>query len=203
MGAASHFNPPAPCGAGRAAWLLRDCGSEISIHPPRAGRDAANLSQITTAMDFNPPAPCGAGRIGMGPTISQHRISIHPPRAGRDLLSGVTSPHQGHFNPPAPCGAGRLFKIFLTAIFTFQSTRPVRGGTYVLPIPRPPTRFQSTRPVRGGTWKRPSRITDDLFQSTRPVRGGTAHSIYWCSTSAHFNPPAPCGAGRRRFSASA
>ncbi len=198
MGAASHFNPPAPCGAGRAAWLLRDCGSEISIHPPRAGRDAANLSQITTAMDFNPPAPCGAGRIGMGPTISQHRISIHPPRAGRDqesaddkppfdisihppragrdIMDNAISGQMKHFNPPAPCGAGLRNSPLTLSHARFQSTRPVRGGTTsrTACLPEPGT-FQSTRPVRGGT--------------SRPPKPGMS--------AGYFNPPAPCGAGPR------
>ena len=40
-------------------------------------------------------------------TYEDARISIHPPRAGRDLIDNVH---------------------FITEI-TFQSTRPVRGGT--------------------------------------------------------------------------
>ena len=56
----------------------------------------------------------------------------------------------------------------------FQSTRPLRGGTFPT-SPRLSTyEFQSTRPLRGGTlasgmgpkcWI--------VFQSTRPLRGGT------------------------------
>ena len=58
----------------------------------------------------------------------------------------------------------------------FQSTRPVRGGTYTSGVRDTVSKFQSTRPVRGGTASsRPRRISP-IFQSTRPVRGGTALS---------------------------
>ena len=36
--------------------------------------------------------------------------------------------------------------------------------------------FQSTRPVRGGTYDSAAAIVERLFQSTRPVRGGTTHT---------------------------
>ena len=56
----------------------------ISIHPPRAGRDnRAAKPGGDHPEDFNPPAPCGAGRF--------------PPRTSYPLP---------YFNPPAPCGAG-------------------------------------------------------------------------------------------------
>ena len=84
-GGCTHFNPPAPCGAGRP---------KIPIAPPIS--------------NFNPPAPCGAGpedegicaahqkfqstrpvRGGTVLGVQTHipkRISIHPPRAGRDMM---------------------------------------------------------------------------------------------------------------------
>ena len=34
-----------------------------------------------------------------------------------------------HFNPPAPCGAGLPVGILLSISDSFQSTRPLRGGT--------------------------------------------------------------------------
>ena len=56
-----NFNPPAPCGAGpgQAGGALWD--SEISIHPPHAGRDL--IGSVLRKVLW---------------------ISIHPPRAGRD-----------------------------------------------------------------------------------------------------------------------
>ena len=106
---AADFNPPAPCGAGRAAWLLRDCGSEISIHPPRAGRDVRQSARFAKA-----------------------GISIHPPRAGRDRPPPKRMAAASHFNPPAPCGAGPYPRKAGKQDAKFQSTRPVRGGTVPL-----------------------------------------------------------------------
>ena len=100
---------------------------------------------------------------------------------------------------------------------TFQSTRPVRGGTSPKSGVQISNPFQSTRPVRGGTISSASHLAVPPFQSTRPVRGGTARSFRVCKPvwiSIHppragrdvlpglrgypihdFNPPAPCGAG--------
>ena len=125
---ATYFNPPAPCGAGPAAQQRIPRRPCISIHPPRAGRDAYTSTYLTINRDFNPPAPCGAGlhetqRLWNDHTISIHppragrdvalphssciwEISIHPPRAGRDDDSKLAAVGSHYFNPPAPCGAG-------------------------------------------------------------------------------------------------
>ena len=55
-------------------------------------------------------------------------ISIHPPLAGRDI---------------------KTKQEVLDGLF--QSTRPLRGGTYTLCSARVTQLFQSTRPLRGGT----------------------------------------------------
>ena len=101
-------------------------------------------------------------------------ISIHPPRAGRDFLQPGPGSLPPHFNPPAPCGAGHPHLEHLLEHLLFQSTRPVRGGTL----------------------KITSCMLEAAFQSTRPVRGGTLWGLTQKTSSVHFNPPAPCGAGR-------
>ncbi len=56
----------------------------------------------------------------------------------------------------------------------FQSTRPVRGATYLNKLDHLVKEFQSTRPVRGATSVRHcGMMTGSGFQSTRPVRGAT------------------------------
>ena len=124
------FQSTRPMRGGTVAALIAANQAMISIHPPRAGRD------LTI------------------PKLSSHfRISIHPPRAGRDLMPAPPHHHRANFNPPAPCGAGphghcrpggtapisihppragrdAFAKLRSVAIKRFQSTRPVRGGTF-------------------------------------------------------------------------
>ena len=84
----ADFNPPSPCGEGRGLNL--SCIKRfISIHPPRAGRDAVWYAFADSIPYFNPPSPCGEGLRGVVFRRSQAIISIHPPRAGRDLIDVV------------------------------------------------------------------------------------------------------------------
>ena len=123
----------------------------ISIHPPRAGRDPFRWSPCGWSQYFNPPAPCGAGR---------RRPS--------------TSPNASYFNPPAPCGAGRSSRVRVRRGATFQSTRPVRGGTADAIVEDPDIKI-SIHPPRAGRDVNPTAFSLFVpsFQSTRPVRGGT------------------------------
>ena len=87
-------------------------------------------------------------------------ISIHPPRAGRDQVGAFANRENAEF----------------------QSTRPVRGGTFGPKAPaKKPKKFQSTRPVRGGTPNMDVVLKPSKFQSTRPVRGGTCMIVKWVS----------------------
>ena len=63
--------------------------------------------------------------------------------------------HTWDFNPRAPCGARRQDAKATTANATaFQSTRPMRGATWVIfTFPDFFPEFQSTRPMRGATAK--------------------------------------------------
>ena len=103
--------------------------ADISIHPPRAGRDKKSCFAVPMTLYFNPPAPCGAGRLfsafekldkifqstrpvrggtcDADDLFEDCRISIHPPRAGRDLNFFAVGSLEQNFNPPAPCGAGQ------------------------------------------------------------------------------------------------
>ena len=168
----------------------------ISIHPPRAGRDVGFPS---------------SGRAA--------DISIHPPRAGRDFGAYTPVTDAADFNPPAPCGAGQLCRSLPCHTGEFQSTRPVRGGTFHMGYNVfCDLVFQSTRPVRGGTSQRlehrrsraisihPPRAGRDgefavckahlAFQSTRPVRGGTSFAGYTAQTD-KFQSTRPMRGGTR------
>ena len=103
-----YFNPRAPCGARQRQHdaLLRQ--PLISIHAPRAGRDWSS-----------------------GDKGCRHGISIHAPRAGRDCASSRALATRTNFNPRAPCGARLLVKTHKPKSERFQSTRPVRGATFL------------------------------------------------------------------------
>ena len=79
----THFNPPAPRGAG-----------------PRR-RSVPSLRK-----NFNPPAPRGAGLSDILSCGDVCTISIHPLLAERDRKDNAYNPGRGYFNPPAPRGAG-------------------------------------------------------------------------------------------------
>ena len=100
-----HFNPPAPCGAGRL------CGRKSLAHsdfnpPAPCGAGRRRMPYTPSAHHFNPPAPCGAGHQRKSKNQSNFTISIHPPRAGRDSTPFSLKLASFNFNPPAPCGAG-------------------------------------------------------------------------------------------------
>ena len=80
---------------------------------------------------------------------------------------------------------------------TFQSTHPVRGGTYRASKHFITGSFQSTHPVRGGTiWAGRERTLKSI--SIHPPREGwdNWNGSRWAKV-ANFNPPPPGGGGRR------
>ena len=104
-----HFNPPAPCGAGLLSITVSTGHGQISIHPPRAGRDTAGEVLVRTKLEFQSTRPVRGGTV-YGPAFTNILIN---------------------FNPPAPCGAGQKCRPRRALKMLFQSTRPVRGGTSV------------------------------------------------------------------------
>ena len=192
------FNPRAPCGA--RLCLSSDCGDAgVSIHAPRAGRDAYALEVSVGSLRFQSTRPV------RGATGTQTTSLCH---------------FRG-FNPRAPCGARRVYQLQCHQLSGFQSTRPVRGATERTADGGTDRAFQSTRPVRGATggqhagcndffvsihapragrdvlirteqprsvvsihapragrdYGRASDLLCKEFQSTRPVRGATAKEV--------------------------
>ena len=169
-----HFNPPAPCGAGHRGRRRPCVKQDISIHPPRAGRDIKErLERLITI-----------------------KISIHPPRAGRDLQILRCHSSWKNFNPPAPCGAGLTEIVVDSVKLQFQSTRPVRGGT------GRPQRVTGTFPIsihppRAGRDGQCETVRRGSHDFNPPAPCGAGLGLVMASTQRrYFNPPAPCGAGR-------
>ena len=168
--------------------------AEISIHPPRAGRDLKQFLP-SHAVEFQSTRPVRGGTV--------QRVA--------KIFEMVD------FNPPAPCGAGPQSQMSLECRAGFQSTRPVRGGTcdaddlfedcrisiHPPRAGRDPlfihsrySRTISIHPPRAGRdfeytipaltidiSIHPPRAGRDAMRVTRNIRGFD------------FNPPAPCGAG--------
>ena len=148
------FNPRAPCGARHSACLRRWASpefqstrpvrgatgagrvevveAEVSIHAPRAGRDARRrrgaegvrrvsihapragrdstprATRSWTSCEFQSTRPVRGATVRVQPSEVGREVSIHAPRAGRDLHALISH----------------------TFSSQFQSTRPVRGATF-------------------------------------------------------------------------
>ena len=122
----------------------------ISIHPPLAGRDLdVVVSALLRAISIHPPL---AGRdLPYTPPPTPYPISIHPPLAGRDRCCPSCFQKSGHFNPPAPCGAGLSSKTACGARTNFNPPAPCGAGRHHSVPSKCIASFQSTRPLRGGT----------------------------------------------------
>ena len=146
----------------------------ISIHPPRAGRDIPAIGTQTIPRNFNPPAPCGAGlREDFFCANGERFQSTRPMRGGTKAVRRCHF-NPPDFNPPAPCGAGPLPWANGIAPARFQSTRPMRGGTAWLPVVSEHRgHFNPPAPCGAGLWPKDWGKGLAIFQSTRPMRGGT------------------------------
>ncbi len=80
--------------------------ADISIHPPRAGRDRQVFFQVSKQNISIHPPRAGRDFIGRLLTDGYAEISIHPPRAGRDNDGAGRNYVAPYFNPPSPCGEG-------------------------------------------------------------------------------------------------
>ena len=103
----NNFNPRTPHGV-RLGYHkpLRVCFC-ISIHAPHTGVRLPNSSKILIHSHFNPRTPHGV-RLHATSSISFRYISIHAPHTGCDDVNGRFS-----------------------QLFTFQSTHPTRGATFI------------------------------------------------------------------------
>ena len=148
----------------------------VSIHAPRAGRDAPPCASDRSVPSFNPRAPRGARRRCVY-AHAQHAL----------------------FQSTRPARGATTYSIRTGTTTLFQSTRPARGATSIGSSPVSSLRFQSTRPARGATFPAAGFATERLFQSTRPARGATHSDFDQRLTPVSFNPRAPRGARRRRL----
>ena len=177
------------------------CGVNFNPRAPYGARPGVHDGLTKSGAYFNPRAPYGARPDTDAKTARKAAISIHAPRTGRDPATSTASSWRTYFNPRAPYGARPNKDLRITGTVLFQSTRPVRGATTLLPtVMTLLGKFQSTRPVRGATTTsvRMEAFSPE-FQSTRPVRGATPRDAARIGHLRDFNPRAPYGARLATF----
>ncbi len=167
-----NFNPPSPCGEGRPTVLETAAQYTFqSTLPMRGGTVSAGFHPIQRI--FQSTLPMRGGTCSLACWASSCRISIHPPHAGRDLHDAgpvhvgkisIHPPHAGRDS--APRRGGRRTHI---------SIHPPHAGRDLGPrfIADAEHLFQSTLPMRGGTFANLADAKEAVFQSTLPMRGGT------------------------------
>ena len=150
--------------------LKKACG--ISIHAPHAGRDLCRGGTSYITEEFQSTRPMRGATHRPRLVRVRQLISIHAPHAGRDLICWPCTRCPGNFNPRAPCGARRRTARPVSAMWIFQSTRPMRGAT--------------SSPA--SVWL-PHPISIHAPHAGRdPPHNHLLHIL------AYFNPRAPCGA---------
>ena len=189
----------------------------VSIHAPRAGRDAGNRRCRLCTEVFQstrpvrgatlpytippslhrvsihaPRAGCDDGRTNY---LHARRVSIHAPRAGRDIVTPPLHPHPEGFNPRAPCGARPRWRGCGSTLTEFQSTRPVRGATGLLSFALLPAYVSIHAPRAGRDCDQYADTITFFLVSIHAPRAGRDRA----QDSRHlrrvrFNPRAPCGA---------
>ena len=148
-----HFNPRAPYGARLFRRQRRGAGGDrISIHAPHTGRDWASISSIFCLGGFQSTRPIRGATQARDLADDAGAISIHAPHTGRDPRSRSSATSLSNFNPRAPYGARRLLllaaraqdPISIHAPHTGRDRRSYGNNRYIYS-------FQSTRPIRGAT----------------------------------------------------
>ena len=124
------------------------------------------------------------------------------PARGTTISAGIRARPKVNFNPRAPRGARPLVNLLnLSPENIFQSTCPARGTTYYGGCENVDVIISIHVPREGhdGLARGIAELVR-LFQSTCPARGTTTRRGRRGHTAAHFNPRAPRGARRPRFS---
>ena len=150
----------------------------ISIHSPRAGRDAPRLAIVGRGLLFQSTLPA------WGETANRPKPKF--PESFQSTLpawgeTGGYRQHRrgaGHFNPLSPHGERRMYENSRTTVQAFQSTLPAWGETPSFPamVNRDSISIHSPRMGRDFSemWLFP---LGTLFQSTLPAWGETFGSL--------------------------
>ena len=173
-----YFNPRAPYGARQILALAAALASQFQSTRPIRGATWLDQNQHNAERNFNPRAPYGA-RLSGRPCVR------HKP---------------GNFNPRAPYGARLEMQDRCARYAEISIHAPHTGHDKLVDKGRAAkAKFQSTRPIRGTTFVLPGGDSPEPFQSTRPIRGTTLSAASTAAISSDFNPRAPYGARHRSY----
>ena len=169
---------------------------EISIHPPRVGWDLARPYRPTRSRHFNPPTPCGVGLAGANNNGRYGDFNPPTPCGVGHRAAGGTNCGTD-FNPPTPCGVGRNGQEVELRNVRFQSTHPVWGGTDFLRTGEG-LQLISIHPPRVGWDCGKSNKAPDRRDFNPPTPCGVGRRPRGdCQKPRDFNPPTPCGVGQQ------
>ena len=148
-------------------WL-----GNISIHPPRGGRDGPGRGLHRGPGNFNPPSPWGEGPGQL---------------EGED--------QELKFQSTLPVGGGTVDDLEAIRAALFQSTLPVGGGTDLVGGVRKVDAI-SIHPPRGGRDKFSRREKRGHFISIHPPRGGRDSTTFkGIALRSRFQSTLPVGGG--------
>ena len=169
------FNPRAPYGARRQAYITQQVIFEISIHVPRTGHDSLYTTTSAICCRFQSTCPV-RGTTALTLRLRLDRaISIHVPRTGHDR------------------GARRVHNAEIISIHVPRTGHDWLGGL----SRRSTLIFQSTCPVRGTTSRRTrGRWRSQNFNPRAPYGARRRFRRFRHRVFPYFNPRAPYGARR-------
>ena len=191
------FNPPSPCGEGRSIARRYICLQDFNPPSP-CGEGLCKNDRAYCCKEFQSTLPMRGGTSWYYLLFVFCLISIHPPHAGRDNNGKTIWRDAKYFNPPSPCGEGPSKSCMVSVSETFQSTLPMRGGTF-RHRQASLNYFISIHPPHAGRDRRAKAKVSRVegFQSTLPMRGGTVHhNIQGKRNAISIHPP---HAGRDQY----
>ena len=203
----SGFNPRAPCGARRGPqfddivldmfqstrpvrgatnhWRRWGRRRRVSIHAPRAGRDAHIGYSIRHDAGFQSTRPVRGATYPGRASTPKCKVSIHAPRAGRDITTRTGEASCGKFQFTRPHGARPQVLPVLILYSSFQFTRP-HGARRPPPTKRPASIVSIHAPAWSATLKSLNYYFPLVFQFTRP-HGARPNSHYLYRFGRSFN----------------
>ena len=153
----------------------RKFGNDISIHAPRAGRDAHLSHRLSGIVrEFQSTRPVRGATYGARLQDGHAGISIHAPRAGRDVTLDNLNSYPTIFQSTRPVRGATVCRTALLDLHRISIHAPRAGRDSLPPAHGRPRRDFNPRAPCGARQQLPvTQVHIGRFQSTRPVRGAT------------------------------